>query len=83
MVMELMAIPGTSGQEAAVAAYITARLREAGASASAIRTDNAHKKTPLRGEVGNLVFQLPGTLPGGVRTFLPCRLGGRGGHPAC
>jgi tripeptide aminopeptidase len=62
MVMELMAIAGTSGQEAAVAAYITAKLREAGASPDAIRTDNAHKKTPLQGEVGNLIFQLPGTV---------------------
>jgi tripeptide aminopeptidase len=70
MVMELMAIPGTSGQEAAVAAYITARLREAGASASAIRTDNADKKTPLRGDVGNLVFQLPGTMPGPRRLLM-------------
>ncbi|HEX3727296.1 MAG TPA: M20/M25/M40 family metallo-hydrolase [Pirellulales bacterium] len=62
MVMELMAVPGTSGHEAAVAQYITSKLRAAGAAASAIRTDNAHKKTPLPGEVGNLIFQMPGTL---------------------
>jgi tripeptide aminopeptidase len=62
MVMELMAIPGKSGQEAAVAKYITQQLRRAGAAAAAIRSDNAHKKTPLAGQVGNLIFQLPGTL---------------------
>jgi tripeptide aminopeptidase len=62
MVMELMAIPGTSGHEKAVADYITGKLREAGAPASAIRHDNAHQKTPLAGEVGNLIFQMPGTL---------------------
>lgn len=62
MVMDLMAIPGTSGHEAGVANYIITKLREAGAPPRAIRSDNAHKKTPLAGEVGNLVFQLPGTL---------------------
>ncbi len=62
MVMELMAIPGKSGQEAAVAQYITKKLREAGAPADAIRHDNAHTKTPIKGEVGNLILQLPGTV---------------------
>jgi tripeptide aminopeptidase len=62
MVMQLMAIPGKSGQERAVSQFIVKKLREAGAPASAIRSDNAHKKTPLAGEVGNLIFQLPGTL---------------------
>ncbi len=62
MVMELMAIRGASGHEREVADYITASLRQAGAPASAIRTDNAHKKTPLPGNVGNLIFQLPGTV---------------------
>jgi tripeptide aminopeptidase len=62
MVMELMAIPGRSGEEGTVARYVTRKLREAGARPSAIRHDNAHKKTLLRGEVGNLILQLPGTV---------------------
>ncbi len=62
MVMELMAIEGPSGGEAAVARYITDHLRAAGAPASAIRFDQANKKTPIKGEVGNLILQLPGTL---------------------
>ncbi len=62
MVMELMAIRGTSGHEKGVADYITKKLRAAGAPAAAIRHDNAHKRTPLAGEVGNLIFQLPGTV---------------------
>lgn len=70
MVMELMAISGVSGREGAVAAYITKKLREAGAPASAIRSDHAHKKTPLAGEVGNLVFQLPGTVRGPRRLLM-------------
>jgi tripeptide aminopeptidase len=70
LVMDLMAIPGTSGQEGAVAAYITRKLREAGAPASAIKSDDAHKKTPLPGEVGNLVFQMSGTRPGPRRLLM-------------
>ena len=68
--MDLMAIRGASGHEGAVAAYITNKLREAGAPASAIRSDNAHKKTPLAGEVGNLIFQLPGTVRGPRRLLM-------------
>src|SRR3954447_2083745 len=62
LVMELMAIPGPSGQESAVADYVVTKLRAAGANASAILTDDAHKKTPVKGQIGNLIFQLPGTL---------------------
>jgi tripeptide aminopeptidase len=62
MVMELMAIRGTSGQEGRVAEYITRKLRDAGVPASAIKFDKAHLKTPLPGEVGNLILQLPGTV---------------------
>jgi tripeptide aminopeptidase len=62
MVMQLMAIPGKSGQEGAVAEYIIRQLRDAGAPAAAICSDHAHKKTPIKGEVGNLIFQLPGTF---------------------
>jgi tripeptide aminopeptidase len=62
LAMQLMAIPGLSGDEAAVAQFITDRLREAGAPADAIRTDRAHKRTALAGNVGNLIFKLPGTM---------------------
>ena len=61
LVMQLMAIPGLSGDEAGVAEFITARLREAGAPAAAIKTDRANHKTPLKGNTGNLIFRLPGT----------------------
>ncbi len=62
LVMELMAIPGMSGGEGAIAETITRKLRAAGATASAIRSDKAHQETLIRGEVGNLLFQLPGTI---------------------
>lgn len=62
LVMKLMAIPGRSGEEAAVADFIRQQLLAAGASEAAITTDNAHKKTPIAGEIGNLIFKLPGTV---------------------
>ncbi len=62
LVMELMAIPGPSGGEAAVANAVVDKLTAAGLPPSLIRYDNAHKKTPLKGEIGNLIVQLPGTI---------------------
>lgn len=61
MVMEMMAIPGPSAQEGKIAAYITDKLRRAGAPASAISTDTANKKSTFGGESGNLILKLPGT----------------------
>ena len=63
LVMRLMAIPGGSGEEGRVVDFITKELRRAGAPARAIRTDRAHRKIPLAGQVGNLIFKLPGTGP--------------------
>ena len=70
LAMQLMAIPGKSGQEAAVSEFITKQLRAAGAPAAAIRTDDTHKRTPLAGEVGNLIFELPGTVRGPKRLLM-------------
>lgn len=64
LVVELMAIPGKSGSEGRVMQRIAGRLIAAGADEAAVRFDNAHKKTPLAGEVGNLVYKMPGTVRG-------------------
>ncbi|MCA9146704.1 MAG: M20/M25/M40 family metallo-hydrolase [Planctomycetales bacterium] len=61
LVMQLMAIPGKTGQEQEVADCIIKHLRDAGAPASAIKTDNAHRRTPVPGQLGNLALRLPGT----------------------
>lgn len=61
LAIELMAIPGTSGQEAQVAKTIAKKLREAGASAKSIVFDDAFRRTPIKGDTGNLIFTLPGT----------------------
>ncbi len=70
LVLQLLAIPGPSGNEGAVAEFITKQLRAAGAAATAIRTDKAHRHTPLAGDVGNLVLRLPGTLRGPRRLLM-------------
>jgi tripeptide aminopeptidase len=60
--MQLMSLPGLSGREGPVAQFIMDQLRKAGAPESAIVLDDAHRRTPLAGEVGNLILKLPGTL---------------------
>ncbi|HEX4415518.1 MAG TPA: M20/M25/M40 family metallo-hydrolase [Lacipirellulaceae bacterium] len=64
MVMEMMAIPGRPGEEAAIMDFIRQKLIAAGAPANAITMDNAHKRTPLGGQVGNMILKLPGTMRG-------------------
>lgn len=64
LVMQLMAIPGRSGEEGEVAQFITKQLRKAKASAAAIATDTAYRKTPIEGKQGNLFLTLPGTCKG-------------------
>lgn len=62
LVLELMAIPAKSGEEAIVADFIRKVLHAAGAPASAIVTDNAHKQALIAGNTGNLILKLPGTF---------------------
>ncbi len=69
-VMDMIAIPGKSGEEAAIAAWITNCLREAGVPESAITHDSAHRKSPIGGQVGNLIVRLPGTVRGPRRMLM-------------
>ena len=62
LVMQLMAIPGKSGQEGQVAEFIKRQLRAGGAPSSAIRIDAANRRTRIGGDTGNLVLRLPGTV---------------------
>jgi tripeptide aminopeptidase len=68
--MELLAIPGGSGQEGRVMRYITGRLRQARAPAAAIHFDQAHRRSPHGGEIGNLACTLAGTVRGGRRMLM-------------
>jgi tripeptide aminopeptidase len=64
LVMDMMAIPGRSGEEAAVAEFIRGQLSAAGIDGAELRSDDAHRRTPLGGQIGNLVLKLPGTTRG-------------------
>jgi tripeptide aminopeptidase len=70
LVLELMAIRGGSGDEKLVAERIVKLLRDAGCPKDAIAFDTAHTKTPLKGNVGNLIVKLPGTMPGPRRLLM-------------
>lgn len=67
LVMELMAIPGKSGDERAISEAIVRRLKSAGASDDQIRYDTANQRTRIEGQVGNLLFTLPGNSDGPAR----------------
>src|SRR3972149_1097412 len=64
MVMEMMAIPGRSGEESAVVEFIRWKLIEAGVPVDALAMDDAHRRSKLGGQVGNLVLKLPGSVRG-------------------
>src|SRR5215213_4589061 len=64
LVMEIMAIPGRSGEEGAIMDFIRGKLIRAGVPQNALSFDDANRRTPLGGQVGNLVLKLPGTIRG-------------------
>ena len=66
----MMAIPGKSGEEQAIADFITGELKKAGVPDSAIQTDSANKKSHLGGQIGNLIVKLPGTVKGPRRLLM-------------
>ncbi|NDC53287.1 MAG: M20/M25/M40 family metallo-hydrolase [Planctomycetia bacterium] len=70
LVLELMAIRGGSGDEKQVAERIVKHLRAAGCPTGAIHFDSAHTKTPLPGNVGNLIVKFPGTAAGPRRLLM-------------
>ena len=67
LAMELMAIPGKSGEEAEVSRYVTGKLRAAGVPAEIIAIDRVQRRTPLSGDTGNLILKLQGTRRGARR----------------
>ncbi len=64
LVLQLLPIPGRSGQENEVAKFVRRELLRAGATASAMKSDSAHRRSPDGGQTGNLIFTLPGTVRG-------------------
>ena len=70
LLCDLLTIPGGSGREKEVAAYIVRKLIAAGAEEAWIASDDAHRRSSIGGEVGNLVLKMPGTIAGKRRMLL-------------
>ena len=62
--MRLLSVEGVTGQEAKIAAAVRDELIKIGVPANAIRFDNVKERIPVPTETGNLIAELPGTLPG-------------------
>jgi len=69
-VMELLSVPGVSCEERDIARKIVQILTRHGVPRNAIRFDDAHRKSPHGGNVGNLIVKLPGTVRGPRRLLL-------------
>ncbi len=59
--MRFLAVPGITGQEAAISREIVAALTEAGVPEKAIAFDDANTRIPEPTQTGNLIVKLPGT----------------------
>lgn len=68
-VLELLAIPGRSGEEQGVAACLSDHLRRAGVPAGGLVDDGAHRRSPFGGQIGNLILKLRGTVRAPRRLF--------------
>ncbi len=69
-VMELLAVPGVSCEEREIARKIVEVLRRHGLPRKAVHFDDAHRRSPFGGNVGNLIVTLPGTTDGPRRMLL-------------
>lgn len=66
-----MAIPGTSGEEAEVAARVRHELQSVGVPDEAMTHDTAHERCPVpHSTTGNLIVSLPGSRPGPRRLLM-------------
>ena len=70
LLFQLLSMDGLSGEETRVMDFLSARLREAGATDAVLGFDQAHRKIPHGGACGNLVLKLPGTRPGPRRMLM-------------
>jgi len=68
--MQMMAIPGRSGEEDSVVEFLTQELCGAGVPKSAIQIDSAHRRSTHGGTVGNLIVRLPGSHRGPRRLLM-------------
>ncbi|MBN2704768.1 MAG: M20/M25/M40 family metallo-hydrolase [Pontiellaceae bacterium] len=72
--LDLLAVEGSSGKEHKVVAAITKKLTSAGCSPEWINTDDAAVRLGDAYEIGNLIVQLPGTLPAAPRILFSAHM---------
>ncbi|NOX53597.1 MAG: M20/M25/M40 family metallo-hydrolase [Planctomycetes bacterium] len=70
LLLEMIPIPGRSGEEGDVLALVRQKLLEAGLPEAALQTDSAHRRSPRGGQTGNLIVKLPGTRRGPRRLLM-------------
>jgi len=70
LLMRLLELPGCSGEEGEVMAWLVDQLRQGGVPADSIEFDEAHRRSRHGGRVGNLACRLPGTRRGARRMLL-------------
>ena len=68
--MAMMAIPGRSGEEAAIMDFLRSQLVAEGLPAGALEHDDSHHRSPHSGQAGNLTLKLPGTVRGPRRMLV-------------
>ncbi len=72
--LDLLAVEGPSGKEHKVVAAITKKLISAGCHREWINTDDAAARLGDAYEIGNLIVQLPGTLPAAPRILFSAHM---------
>lgn len=70
LILEMLPIAALSGHEDDVQQFVTKKLRDAGVPREWIANDDAHKRSPLGGDVGNLICRFPGTTRGPRRLLM-------------
>ena len=70
LLMRFLAIEGVTGHEKNIGRTIQSALRNAGLSSKQIRFDTANERIPLPTQTGNLIAELPGTIPGPRLLFM-------------
>lgn len=70
LLMRLLAVEGTTGQEKSISREIQNALKEVGLTSKQIKYDDANSRIPLRTQTGNLLAYLPGTQPGPRLLFM-------------
>jgi len=70
LVLRMLAIPGRSGEERRIVDWIQDELRNAGIPPNAVTVDRVYEKSPIGGDVGNLIVKLPGTVRGPRRLLM-------------